>query len=364
MALCVAAYHFASWTHAFTPGGTIKSAIAVLGIYSVQGFFIISGLCFFYVYDQRAFDRHEAARFYIKRFFRIAPLYYAALSLNLALGRAVWPAFSWRRIAENFSLSFGLFHPNHAMVLGGWSIGIECAFYLAFPLLLVLVRSRILLLVVTVLACVLPFLHAPTLLGLPEHARFHGYVQITNHAFLFLLGALAARLAAGTRVRLSALSLLVLLSLALLALLRSLPPVWDHFALMVGQARIVGVCGCFLLVLVCALAEVRRPAWFAPFRWLGEISYALYLLHPFAWLLLEQSALHASHPRLAFVLGLGMSLGLAGLVHVALERPLLRFGQRLSARVAARERESGRLHAQPLRLGLSANDDGERSAQT
>jgi exopolysaccharide production protein ExoZ len=359
MALCVAAYHFASFTHAFKPGSPQASAIALLGIYSVQGFFIISGLCFFHGYGPlargssrfdgplaqgsarldraRSFTSLEAKRFYVRRFFRIAPLYYAVLLLNLCLGQAVWPRFSWGRIAENVTLSFGLFHPNHAMVLGGWSIGIECVFYLAFPLLLWLCQRRGGLLLTLLVLSALPFLLEESLRSAPEAARFHAYVRVPNHAFLFLLGALCAEwlplLSALTRERLTGLVLLLVMFLLGAAVGDLLPPIYDHFALMYGAARLAGVSLCFVLVLLCALGRIRRPRLFAPFRLLGELSYAVYLLHPFAWKLLVALGLSAAAPGSVFCAGLALSLLLAALAHVTLERPLLALGKRLSARL-------------------------------
>jgi peptidoglycan/LPS O-acetylase OafA/YrhL len=347
MALCVAAYHFASFTHAFKAGSPAASAIALLGIYSVQGFFIISGLCFFHSYGSPArgtapFDRDrsftslEAKRFYTRRFFRIAPLYYGVLLLNLSLGQAVWPRFSWGRIVENFTLSFGFFHPNHAMVVGGWSIGIECVFYLAFPLLLWLCQRRGGLLLTLLALSALPFLLEPSLRSAPEAARFHAYVRVPNHAFLFLLGALCAEWVAWLRVRLSGLGLLCLLTVLGALGVRLLPPIYDHFALMVGTARIAGVALCFVLVLLCASTRIKRRALFAPFWLLGELSYAVYLLHPFAWQLLGALGLSKAEPHWVFAAGLVLSLALAAVVHVLLEKPLLAFGRRLSASLEAR----------------------------
>jgi exopolysaccharide production protein ExoZ len=355
MALCVAAYHFASFTHAFKSGSAAASAIALLGIYSVQGFFIISGLCFFHSYYGQYFSALEAKRFYVRRFFRIAPLYYAVLLLNLVLGQAVWPRFSWGRIVENVTLTFGLFHPNHAMVLGGWSIGIECVFYLAFPLLLWLCRKPGGLLLLLVLSSLLPWLLEGSLRAAPEAARFHAYVRIGNHAFLFLLGALIAaslRRAtalvralglsrfgsradprASTQPRLPGLLLLLMLSALAVLALEYMPPVYDHFALMYGAARVAGVGACFALVLLCAFGRIRRADLFAPFRVLGDLSYAVYLLHPFVWQLIAASGLSARDPRFVFCASLALSVALAALVHALFEKPLLAWGRRLSARI-------------------------------
>jgi peptidoglycan/LPS O-acetylase OafA/YrhL len=335
MALSVAAYHFSSLSHAFGAGSPMASAIALLGIYSVQGFFIVSGLCFFHSYRGQVFTAREAKRFYIRRFFRIAPLYYAVLFANLALGQAVWPKFSWGRIAENVSLSFGLFHPNHAMVLGGWSIGVECVFYLAFPLLLWICRRSMGLWIALLSLAALPFLLESSLRSAPEAARFHAYVRVANHAFLFLLGALCARIVARVRLRIAAIWLLALGAGVLAVGAALLPPVYDHFALMLGEARVWGVGVCTVLVLLAALGRVTRADRFAPFRMLGDWSYAVYLLHPFAWQLIAALPRAGLSPKLQFCVAIALSLLLAYLVHTLFERPMLAWGRRLSDRVAA-----------------------------
>lgn len=336
MALCVAAYHFSSLSHAFGSGSPIASAIALLGIYSVQGFFIVSGLCFFHSYRDQLFGPREAQRFYVRRLFRIAPLYYAVLFMNLLLGQAVWPRFSWGRIAENVTLSFGLFHPNHAMVLGGWSIGVECVFYLAFPLLLWVCRRSLGLWLSLLALSALPFLLEESLRAAPEAARFHAYVRVANHAFLFLFGALCARIVARVRLRIPAVWLLALGVLAFSVGAARLPPVYDHFALMLGSARAWGVAVCTVLVLLAAFGRVTREDLFAPFRLLGDWSYAVYLLHPFAWQLITAAPEVGLSPKQKFCAALALSLALAAVVHTLFERPMLAWGKRLSDRIGAR----------------------------
>jgi peptidoglycan/LPS O-acetylase OafA/YrhL len=332
MALCVAAYHFSSLSHAFAGGSRPASLLALGGIYSVQGFFIVSGLCFFHSYRDQTFGLREAQRFYIRRFFRIAPLYYGVLLLNLCLGQAVWPRFSWGRIAENASLSFGFFHPNHAMVIGGWSIGVECVFYLAFPLLLWFCRLRGALWIALLALAALPFLLDASLRSAPEAARFHAYVRVPNHAFLFLVGAACARVIQHARLRIDGGWLLGIAGYALLLGLALLPPVWDHFALMIGTPRVWGVAICSVLVLLAALGEIARHDLFAPFRLLGDLSYAVYLLHPFAWQLVAALTPPALDAKARFGLALLLSLLMAYVVHTLLERPLLAWGRRLSER--------------------------------
>lgn len=354
MALFVAIYHHAVWTQAFAFDALVNGIVTVLGVYSVEGFFIISGFCFFHVYRETTFHAREVRGFHIKRFARIAPVYYLAVALNLALDQRVGPFFSWIKLLENVTLTFGLVHPNHGMVLGGWSIGIEYVFYLAFPLLAARLRSPLVLYVSTLCLTALawPFLFEKVV-SQPEAERFHAYVQIPNHAFLFLWGAVLADLYRRTslRLRASALGSCLVALVALLAWSNPIDP--DHFSVMVGWPRLSYLLGCLALVSLFAFAApvvnplaettspISRSVAFVRARaiTLGDLSYAVYLLHPFAWLLTR--ALVAPHvrPLVACCVSLLLTLLLAAIVHHTIERPAMRLGKRVSAR-HARKRTS------------------------
>lgn len=328
MALAVVVYHLGAWTRVFS--GPLRDAVIVLGVYSVEGFFVISGFCFFHLYADRGLPVAELPRFYAKRFLRLAPLYYLAFGLSLALEPIYQAVFSWGRLLENLTLGFGLIHPNHAFVVGGWSIGLEVVFYLALPALLWLTRRPVAL---YALAALLLAWSWPYAFGKVQAAhelqRFHVYVQLPNHAFLFLLGAISADL----RTRWSGRLPLVwvgALSAALCALaLSQQPPLVDHFEVMVGGARYGYLALCWALVLLFAFARWPCARWLAPLGWLGERSYALYLMHPVAWLLLREPLAASLEPRLQAVAGLLVAFVLAELAHRVLERPALRYGRGL-----------------------------------
>jgi peptidoglycan/LPS O-acetylase OafA/YrhL len=110
MALAVVLYHLHVWTHAL--GGAARDAVVVLGTYSVDGFFMVSGLCFFHRYALTSRRGRALWRFHVKRFFRIAPLYYVAMALTLAFDPTYRAIFSWGRLLENLSLvALYLMHP-------------------------------------------------------------------------------------------------------------------------------------------------------------------------------------------------------------------------------------------------------------
>lgn len=328
MATAVAMYHLSVWTHAFE--GSARTAVILGGIYSVQGFFIISGLCFFKLYARARFDAPVLRGFYVRRFLRIAPLFYVAIALTYLTGTPVNPKAGWDRALENLTLSFGLFHPNHAMVLGGWSIGIECLFYAAFPVLAWLTRKRIYLYALLMLgiACAWPYSFGKVQeTAVP--AQFNMYVHVPNHAFLFLIGGVIADLMERTRLRLP-----VWLSLASSALLcgwcvRQQAEIIDHVAVMVGDSRVEYVVLCSAVVLLWALS--RPSAWMRVLGKFGALSYSVYLMHPFAWLITARVLPSTATPMLQLCTGLAVTFAIAALSYRMLERPAIRWGRRLSA---------------------------------
>lgn len=335
MALSVAVYHLSIWTALSAIGTRANNLTAILGNYGVEGFFIVSGFCFFHLYGEAEWSLGALRRFHIKRFFRIAPLYYLAVALNLALGLHVGPSVTPRMLAENATLTFGLFHPNHSLVLGGWSIGIEYVFYLAFPLLAFLTRRKILLVGLTLAFLALAW---PWTFGAVQTAthlgdqKFHAYVQVPNHAFLFLLGGILAWARRTIPWRLTWPWFLAALLLVALAALPRGPVSYDHFDIMAGTARVKYVGLCFLTVGLFAFYSAPDRPWRKPLTFLGDASYSIYLLHPFAILAIQLWPSHKAHPGLAFALALASTLLIAGMVYRWVEKPAMALGRRLAKR--------------------------------
>lgn len=123
-ALAVAVFHFDSW-------GGLQIAkyfdgwLAVCGTYGVSVFFVLSGYSLAHAYGARFANGIEAdaiLRYARRRIGRLLPLFSVILIASLA-GRIISGA-----------------EPALSPVIGGWSIGIEVVFYVAFPLLLALRR--------------------------------------------------------------------------------------------------------------------------------------------------------------------------------------------------------------------------------
>ena len=117
----------------------IFDKVAGLGAKGVQLFYFISAFTLFLSYNNRKNDENfPGSNFFIRRFFRIAPLYYFAIiyyTVKLLLFDGV--IVSFKEILFNFTFTHG-FSPifiNH-LVPGGWSIAVEMSFYIMVPFLM------------------------------------------------------------------------------------------------------------------------------------------------------------------------------------------------------------------------------------
>lgn len=94
------------------------------------------------------------------------------------------------------------------------------------------------------------------------------------------------------------------------------------------------------VVTFAGLYSVRRIAW-RPLVWLGEASYSIYLLHMPLAFLAERMLPSSLPPLVGCALILSVTLVVAGLVHDRVERPFIRLGRRLSARLTVEPRIPG-----------------------
>lgn len=337
-ALGVAVYHLLYWQGI--------AAVHTLGSYGVYLFFVLSGASLAYNYLGRLDGPGAVWRFLATRWLRLAPLYIVACLAFLALlalrdGRLVDDAPL--RLALNATFAFGLWDPAvSALAVGGWSLGIEFVFYLAVPLALPLVARRA------------PWMAALAALTVLQWAWIHhtagsaagyaastvAYHQVPAFGAYFFGGCVigAARRAldlrwpwwAGAATWLGAAALLLALNPAVAG---------DE---LIGARGAVLFAACFAIVF--ASGHVRLAARFEPVaRWLGDITYGCYLLHPlfffgFAWSLwpLVSAADITSATPAVHALVLAGVLAASCITAAASERwfeaPVRRWGQRRLAR--------------------------------
>jgi peptidoglycan/LPS O-acetylase OafA/YrhL len=249
--------------------------------YSVHLFFIISAYSLMHSTESKSKHPHWLGDYFIKRFFRIAPLFYAMLFLFIAVG--LYPIVGSENITNlilNLSFTFG-FVPTIGIVWGGWSVGVEMIFYAIFPVLILLIKTHrtamLFLMVSIVLACTLRSALHLQYLGLDPTARFDwSYFSFASNICFFAMGIyayfLAKRFTHYVKYFVPIISIIIILALLFSNLGTYLHNSYRLDIVLWG----LGFTG------LCAWQSVFPSRIIANkfFEYLGERSFSIYLLHP------------------------------------------------------------------------------------
>jgi exopolysaccharide production protein ExoZ len=139
--------HCAWYTTSMVAGlGSFASNHGEMG---VQLFFIVSGYTMMLTYGDRV-DPAAACSFYIRRVFRIVPLFWLAIIFYVLMTKGEGLIKLWAPDgigARDILLTFFFLHwvsvtALNSVVPGGWSIAVEMQFYLLFPLIIYVFRRH------------------------------------------------------------------------------------------------------------------------------------------------------------------------------------------------------------------------------
>ncbi len=326
------------------------------GWMGVDLFFVISGFLItrLIIGEERVDHRFNLRAFYARRSLRILPPFYVVLLLNLFLigNAAASSAETWQTLWESSpleSMSLFVFLMNYtstqfiiALPLAyqvSWSLCVEEHFYVGWSLLLYGVRSqRTRVIAATLLVLAIPVARWAVALGhdIPAVAiQFGSHFRIDSILW-GALGALVLHELCG-RVRLrrvagaGAAVVVVALAVAFPADVVPLAPI--ALALTYSALSLLALC-VIVEVVAAPAAGLTRCLEFPPLRFVGRVSYGVYLLHPTAidlanWGIFRVFA-HPSllHVALQIVLASFFSVGMAALLFAALERPLTAWKER------------------------------------
>ena len=340
----------------------------------VDLFFVLSGfLITGILYD--SLHRPDFFRnFYIRRALRIFPIFYGTWLLVLLLTpvlHVVWNRYNLATMAYvgNFfipgfvlgqhpdPLAVGLFSQRHQALryldFGPvWSLCVEEQFYILWPAIVWMVRSRLhLLRVCLAIIVVVPIIRSICILNYPKMLASQAiYTGSWPRVDTLLFGAALALWLRGPApstetLRRAAYGILVAAPLALVFCMRAphhhiSPVAFDPIVDSIGFSLIALSASAILLLAIDPSTTLCRWLKFRPLAYLGRISYGLYFFHgiPANYLAAKSSDLARHH--LAFLVPLGAFVYalLASILSFRyLESPFLRLKSRLAPRPNAVE---------------------------
>ncbi len=254
----------------------------------VDLFFVLSGLLIGGILLDYRESPHYYSTFYARRIHRIFPIYYLMVAL-LFVGASAFPAsplfagtmplWTYPLYAQNL---MGDFTRAPAWIGVSWSLAVEEQFYLLFPLVVRLFSRQVLLRLMVGVILGAPLLR--TVLVMHGWGFEQVYPLLPCRADELALGVVAAIMMRSETAKAWVKDNCKGLYLCLMALLLVLPTMlkWTTY-------RYVGTIGysifgvtCFLLILLLLIAPLplmKRTFNAGWLRWLGMVSYCVYLIH-------------------------------------------------------------------------------------
>lgn len=252
--------------------------------YSVHLFFILSAFSLMHSTEHRINTRDWCSDYFIRRLFRIAPLFYAVLAFELLrqlMNGGIQSSLP--KLALNLTFTTG-FSPFTEIVWGGWSIGVEMIFYAFFPAIILLMRTHLLALLTTILSIVICYCIRYTMnveysTNTPVSGLNWSYFAFAPNFCFFMMGVYAYRVTKVidkqsniAKLAVPCIAVATIISLAFLGLG---PRTKDGGSLDI----ILWGLGFTALVIWQALAPCKIVA-NKLLDFLGERSFSIYLLHP------------------------------------------------------------------------------------
>jgi len=321
-------------------------AIVLDGGSAVRLFFIISAFSLCHTMKAHSGQQGEIRDFYIRRFFRIAPLFYVMLvfyAFRDVLYFASWHSpWEWAK-SVLFIFNF-LPGSETGIVWASWTIGVEMVFYAVFPLLFLRYRNGLSLLAVFFAALLVAVAFHEFVL----HLRLPAAVATSFYAFsffrhlpVFIFGMLCwfvfDRYIDGREHRVGLGAALILGSL------------WAYHVMLSGALNFWFPDTYYWQAIIYSallLGLGISPSWVFVnhlTRFAGKISYSIYLLHPstilflipvYRWIYGTGLPVTASF-LICFALTLTIVISLASITYRWIEKPGMRAGKLLIVRLSA-----------------------------
>jgi peptidoglycan/LPS O-acetylase OafA/YrhL len=337
--------------------------------HAVDIFMMLSGLLIALNFHER--EKYEPwnkaktfYKFYIRRFFRIAPLYYFFLFFaflfldsffaisNIRPGQNItsWTPELTKSISSNLEIRillhvtflFGLF-PSFIQdsILPDWSIGLEMQFYFIFPFLMLIIKKIgyfIPLFLFTILYLIAPFLFGSyTSPGILLHFGQPSFLPLKIN--VFLIGILLGEAKYFMKIKKNEKAFKSLFFVFILSF--------------IGYDFIINISAIYLLFWVISTSQILNTSLFHMFKkidnfldnkivtFFSDTSYAVYLVHLLIiylanWYFLNYKFYILNNYFYNFILlvvfSIPVSYSTAFILYRIIELPFIQFGKKISLR--------------------------------
>jgi peptidoglycan/LPS O-acetylase OafA/YrhL len=344
--LCVIAIHSSQYGNFDVPE-TLKHIIGT-GARGVQLFYLVSAFTLCFSFSQHTLNEKKPVRnFFIRRFFRIAPMYYililvyfAAYSFAERYGFSVGAKSYWGNAniitvtAAQMLFVHGL-HPQwiNSLVPAGWSVAVEMMFYVFFPFIFARIKNLSSAFNFLIITLFIRLLFNVLLSNFnPVNSEFlwneYLFFYLPNQLPVFALGILAYYMIIA-KDTLSGVSMKALLVFSLCVLAQLASGINMFFANHI-------LFGAGFLLLAVALSRYASKLFVNPlFIYLGKISYSVYLVHPLVLVLLAHLGFidYADNGIINYLLRylvvIAVSSAIATLSYSIVEKPFQKLGRKL-----------------------------------
>jgi peptidoglycan/LPS O-acetylase OafA/YrhL len=309
----------------------LKFGISAGGL-GVAVFFVISGFVIL-----KTIDAINPADFLVRRFFRIVPLNaFVCICISLLLFAYCRleniPAPSSLKSVIVSSFAANYYFESFTILPVLWTLEAEIAFYLVIALVVTLfgrlgflgllgTSATCLVLITAANSPIVARWMAPQALALLSHLS----VLLIHIAFM-LVGAVIYRGVTSARPAVTTGYAVAALALCLTS--------YETFRYLSGGQHVgyhIPDILAALLIFTLALIAGLKGRWLSPLKFLGDISYPLYLVHiPLGWWLLAASAHVGFGMYVSACLSASACILVSWILHVWVETPTQRLGRRFS----------------------------------
>ena len=341
------------------PNDFSSSFVQIIGELGVILFFVLSGFLITYLLleEEKRTNTIAVKNFYLRRILRIWPLYFliviAALFILPNIPLFVIPEYGREVVYEDLPakiLLYVFFLPNLVSPLLGvvpyasltWSIGTEEQFYLIWPPILKFVkRYRLIVMFIIVFGYLLfaRLLYSSRTDFIPFKYELNAFWQSFNIASMAIGGFFALLLHSGSRfLKLFLNNVIFYFSLTFTSILLYRGIYFPHITVNdmpfpYLYKEFYSIWFGIIILNFAANKDFFLTLEAKPLRYLGKISYGLYMYHPIAIVAALQTTrwLGADSNFLIYALSLALTIAMAGISYRYFESYFLNFKSRFTS---------------------------------